>query len=807
MFVRLQVLVFGMFLLCGRLPGWSQQEPGLPFETASANGRFLLRIDQQSGKCWAELYRGDRQERKLVWRLATDQIGDQHGYRAAPAKALVSNDGRHCVLSFARGGGTNFCDLLLLGPDGRLMRSIPFIQFMSRQQLDAAQGTICGFTWLKDFWLDNRHQSLFVWTLGGDVTDQLRMVDLESGRVGNPADADIRAALQDETVARGTLEWIAVNRLPVPLELVVAVYEDPASSAPLRLAAAEALLSLGDRRGSDLIASAGDSWEVAPYLGELKRKNSTNYTRLDLSDREFLRARASGGDWNAAWRLRELHDRGSLDLLLQSGYIDEALHLGKGATLRPLLASLDSGDVSGHLLELLCRTPCEEAVPHLAAGLAVTQERNHYLKALRYQTGADLGGDARAWQRWSTVPPADDQARAAALIDAGDRAGLLYLGTNHMFSQLDLANPALRTALQKFPRCLLRVEPCDEVEFRGSTLICKQGCHNHLAWDLQSGRVVQETSFEASSFSYAPDRQRLLTRERIWDTASGRPLANLEGYHWLGIFSPDAAFFRVAEPGTIYDSDGQRIRTVPGKVACWLDGHRLAVVEADRVSLVDAATGKSTPLSVDLLPEALEAGDDGLLLSRPGEFQWWSREEAFPLVRVPGFTPLAFARDTVVLGGTDSVRLVDRRGRQRGPQVSGVAGKASLSPDGRWLALYDQEIRLYHLPTLTPGPILRNRNGSPFHSVVFSPDGGRLAAGSADDQTVWELEPKIPAGLRIKMTSNLLLELWTGLSGQQPGELTAVEYAERLRSWRAKVGVWSSWDCSSLLPDDPKFRY
>ena len=149
-----RTVVLGLFFLCGTLSSSGQQEPVTPSETSSANGRFILRIDpmpipgleQYASQTWAELYQVDNQERKLVWRASADKLGDQHGYRMTPAKVLVSNDGRHCVLSFARGGGTNFTDLLLIGPRGKLQRSIPFGQFMSRQQIQESEGIVCGFT-------------------------------------------------------------------------------------------------------------------------------------------------------------------------------------------------------------------------------------------------------------------------------------------------------------------------------------------------------------------------------------------------------------------------------------------------------------------------------------------------------------------------------------------------------------------------------------------------------------------------------------------------------------------------------------
>lgn len=808
---KIKVILTGLLLFCGSLTGSSQQEPVTPSETVSANGRFILRIDpisvhgleQYASKTWAELYLVENQKRELVWRLAADDLGDQHGYRMTPAKALVSNDGRHCVLSFARGGGTNFCDLLLLGPGGRLQRSIPFGVFMSHQQIQEAEGIVCGFAWLNDFWLDNKHQALYVTTIGGEINDQLRVVDLESGHLGHPSDADIQASLTDDPVAPETLEWIAKNRLTVPLEPVVAIYEDPGSSPQLRLAAALTLLSLGDRRGVDLICAQVDTRDIAPYLGELKVGGAKDYSRLGLADLEFIRARAKEGDFNAAQRLVNLKDRGALDLLLHTGEVNGALWLGKGAALRPLLATLDSGDPSYYLLKLLRETPCEEAVPHLAAGLSRAEDRKEYLKALRYQTGADLGGDAVPWMNWRV--PVNDEARASSLIASGDRAGLLYLGRNSMFSSVNLADTGVRTALEKFPRCLLRVEPCGEVEFSGSTLVCRNGRASQLAWDLESG-IAQESSFEAPAFDYSPNRHRLFTRYRAWDTESSRPLANIESDNSLGTFSPDEAYYRVSG-GRVYTSDGQLVRQVKGENVCWLDGHRLVVAQSGSVKLFDVATGQSRPLATSVTAQWLMTSDGGLLLCGPDEFQWWSRDRALSPVRVPGFKPLAFSREIVVLGGTDSVRLVDPSGRQLA-HLPGAAAKACLSPDGSWLALYGEEIRLFHLPSLKPGPILRNRSGSVFDSVVFSPDGRRLAAGCSENQTVWELEPHIPAGLKMEMMSSLVLELWTGMGrGVRPQELSPAQYAERIRDWRAKVGVWSTWDRSSVLPTDSKFQW
>ncbi len=193
--------------------------------------------------------------------------------------------------------------------------------------------------------------------------------------------------------------------------------------------------------------------------------------------------------------------------------------------------------------------------------------------------------------------------------------------------------------------------------------------------------------------AFRPDGKHLATLGaegtiRLWDIATGRSLGVVDL----------ARRIRVTEKGT-----SSRLHWSP-------DGRRLAIAADERIQIWDPETGRETA-RIDHPTTTLAWGPDG-------------------------------ARIASADAGSPVVRLWDaRHGRSCGPalELSGPASSIAWSPDGRWIAAGSvdneggagrHELSLWDATTGQRS--LRMRQFGALQSVVFSPDGARLATGGEE---------------------------------------------------------------------------
>ena len=266
-------------------------------------------------------------------------------------------------------------------------------------------------------------------------------------------------------------------------------------------------------------------------------------------------------------------------------------------------------------------------------------------------------------------------------------------------------------------------------------------------WDLESGTntILVDHGDEIRSVSFSPDGAMVASASRVevnlWDVASGALVYVLEGKA-LQVFSVSysrdpAVLASGASYGTVqvWNLTRAKVHTYSGQgdfvesVAFSPDGRTLASATEGSVFLRDLTTGEATALSehMEVIP-GLAFSPDGSTLATTA-YAWDASIDLWDV---------ATGRRTATLTGASRDRAL------------------AFSPDGRTLAqgVFRGEVRLLDVATGAAIGILGPMRTiqSPDHvtdvtSVAFSPDGRTLAAGTDEDVIyLWDLESRARIG-------------------------------------------------------------
>ncbi len=305
-------------------------------------------------------------------------------------------------------------------------------------------------------------------------------------------------------------------------------------------------------------------------------------------------------------------------------------------------------------------------------------------------------------------------------------------------------------------------------------------------WRGQESRTLWVSNLPAStSMAYSPDGRHLATAGsgggtssvtvkdvQVWDVESGAVRRTLRGAHGRGVtavaYSPDGAALATASlDGTakLWDAaTGRAAATLEGHtqavtaVAFSPDGRSLATAGQDRtVRLWDAAGRSRRALSGHTGPvTAVAFSPDGRLLASAGEDQTvrlWDAARFELLDVLPAHTAavacVAFSPDGAWLASAGEDRTVvlwevaPRRERYRCSGHTRPVTALAFSPDGRRLASssLDGSVKLWDVATGVEAFVLHGYLGGVL-SVAFRPDGRQLVAGTSDWARilVWDLD-------------------------------------------------------------------
>jgi WD40 repeat protein len=311
------------------------------------------------------------------------------------------------------------------------------------------------------------------------------------------------------------------------------------------------------------------------------------------------------------------------------------------------------------------------------------------------------------------------------------------------------------------------------------------------------------------SVTFSPDGKLLACATRggkvkVWDAQTNQPILSLEGGGRVA-FSPDGK--RLASTGgkvRVWDAQtGQKLVSLQGltgrvrSVAFSPDGKHVASGSGKTVQVLDAQpspnpltlplTGANRMVSVAFSPDGrrLATGNLGLLQGEPvGEAKVWDLQTGRQLFTLnTGGGPL-HKRIVYDLGSQSSVAF--------SPDGKRLASLGPLDFGGRelkrdlkvWDAQTGQELLTIKLV---------GRNNPTVTSVVFSPDGKRLASGSGVEAKVWDAQTGLEL-LTLRHSSEVISvafspdgkRLASGCSGWDPQQ--AKDVPSDIKVWDAHTG-------------------
>jgi WD40 repeat protein len=247
-------------------------------------------------------------------------------------------------------------------------------------------------------------------------------------------------------------------------------------------------------------------------------------------------------------------------------------------------------------------------------------------------------------------------------------------------------------------------------------------------WDAGTGaqRLVLHHARIVACASFSPDGKRILTagdsRWRIWDAASGAPLAEFSGDRsGCARYSPDGTRIVMPSGGAVGPQLVRIWDARTGTQLAALSGHTAAVFEAS------------------FSPN----GHQVVTASKDGTARTWDARTGAPLLVLDGHhdevTSAVYSPDGARIATTSNDKTVRIWDATKGTLIKVLTGHVDMiadvaySPDGTRLVTggWDSVARLWDLTGGTRPLILSGHAGDVI-SVAYSPDGLRLATASAD---------------------------------------------------------------------------